>query len=105
VYIREAHPDSVLYFVKDGQESLAKVVQTETLAERGDAAEVCCATLKLSLPAVLDREDNRVNQAYAGWPDRFVVVGVDGRVAYYGRPGPAGFRPEEVEDWLKANTP
>jgi hypothetical protein len=31
------------------------------------------------------------------------VVGVDGRIAYMGGPGPRGFKPEEVEDWLKKN--
>jgi type I thyroxine 5'-deiodinase len=59
--------------------------------------------LKLSLPTVVDREDNRVNVAYAGWPDRLYVIGVDGRIAYKGGPGPAGFRVGEVEQWLKRN--
>jgi hypothetical protein len=44
--------------------------------------------------------DNVVNIAYAGWPDRF-VVDVDGRVGFIGDQGPKGFKPEEVEDWLK----
>ena len=60
--------------------------------------------LKLSVPTVIDRDDNRVNVAYAGWPDRMYVVGVDGKVAYKGGPGPGGFKPAEVADWLKANT-
>jgi type I thyroxine 5'-deiodinase len=50
---------------------------------------------------VVDKDDNKVNAAYAGWPERLVVVGVDGKIAYYGGPGPFGFRPNEVEDWLK----
>lgn len=104
VYIREAHPDSVLYTLKDGEETLEKILQTDTFKARSDTAEVCCATLKLSLPAVVDREDNFVNEAYAGWPDRFVIVGVDGRVAFIGKQGPSGFKPAEVEEWLKENT-
>ena len=55
------------------------------------------------MPTVIDREDNRANKAYAGWPDRLYVVGIDGRVAYRGGPGPGGFRVNEVEDWLKRN--
>jgi hypothetical protein len=62
------------------------------------------ATLKLNIPTVIDREDNRVNAAYAGWPDRLYVVGIDGRVAYQGGPGPGGFKVGEIEEWLKSNT-
>ncbi len=51
--------------------------------------------------AVVDKADNKVNKAYAGWPDRLVVVGVDGKIAYLGSPGPGGFKPAEVEAWLK----
>ena len=103
VYIREAHPDSVLYTIKDGKEVLEKIVQTDSLGQRVETARMCTATLKLSMPTVADREDNKVNAAYAGWPDRMYVVGVDGRIAYRGGPGPAGFRPGEVEQWLKKN--
>lgn len=104
VYIREAHPDSVLYSQKAGAESLLKIPQTNTLADRTENALMCLETLKLTCPTVIDREDNAVNAAYAGWPDRFVIVGVDGKIAYRGGPGPGGFKPNEVEDWLKANT-
>ncbi len=61
--------------------------------------------LKLSVPTVIDQEDNRVNIAYAGWPDRMYVVGVDGRIAYRGGQGPGGFKPAEVESWLTKNLP
>ena len=89
---------------RDGEEFLEKVLQTETLDSRAANAQLCCETLKLTFPAVLDREDNAVNEAYSGWPDRFVIVGLDGRVAYYGPPGPGGFKPGEVEEWLAENT-
>jgi hypothetical protein len=103
VYIREAHPDSLIFTLKDGKESLLKIAQTETAAERAQTAELCTATLKLNVPTVIDREDNRVNNAYAGWPDRMYVVGVDGRIAYQGGPGPWGFKVDEIEQWLKNN--
>ncbi len=60
--------------------------------------------MKLGIPALVDKEDNKVNAAYAGWPDRLVVVGLDGKIAYMGHPGPQGFKPKEVEIWLKKNT-
>ena len=104
VYIREAHPDSVLFVARDGEETLEKVLQTDTLDSRAANAQICCETLKLSFPAVVDCEDNSVNEAYSGWPDRFVIVGTDGRIAYYGPPGPGGFKPKEVEEWLEENT-
>jgi hypothetical protein len=101
VYIREAHPDSIIYVARDGEETLEKVEQTDDLDARAANAKDCNETLKLSFPTVLDREDNAVNEAYAGWPDRFVIVGTDGRIDYYGPPGPGGFKPNEVEEWLE----
>ena len=56
--------------------------ETDTLAGRTKNARMCTATLKLSMPAVVDREDNKVNTAYAAWflgrlPSR-TCVGVSG---------------------------
>ena len=97
----------MLFTVKDAKpdakESLLKITQTNTLKQRAEVAEMCLATLKLSTPTVIDREDNKVNIAYAGWPDRMYVVGIDGRIAYKGGPGPGGFKVSEVEAWLKQN--
>ncbi len=94
----------MLFTQKEGSESLLKVLQTNTLADRTENALMCLETLKLTCQTVVDREDNVVNAAYAGWPDRFYVVDVDGKIAYRGGPGPGGFKPAEVEEWLKENT-
>ena len=101
VYIREAHPDSVLYVLNDGVEELQKVTQTETFIERAQTAGTCSVSLHLSIPTLVDKQDNKVNAAYAGWPDRLAIVGVDGTLAYYGEKGPGGFHPPEVEQWLQ----
>lgn len=101
VYIREAHPDSVLFVERDGKQILASITQTDSLDERAKTAQVCSASLRLSIPTLVDKEDNKVNAAYAGWPDRLTVVGVDGKIAYYGGKGPSGFKPNELEAWLK----
>lgn len=93
----------MLVTLTDGKEVLEKITQPDTLEKRSDTAQKCTATLKLSLPTIVDKADNKVNQAYAGWPDRFYVVGVDGKIAYKGDQGPGGFKPAEVEDWLKKN--
>jgi hypothetical protein len=59
--------------------------------------------LRLRIPALVDREDNRVNAAYAGWPDRLYIIALDGTIAFAGGPGPWGFQPTKVDAWLKAN--
>ena len=105
VYIREAHPDSVLFVEKEGKQVLELVTQTETLFQRNKTALVCSASLDLSIPTVVDKEDNKVNEAYAGWPERLVVVGQDGTIAYYGGKGPSGFKINELEQWLKRFRP
>jgi hypothetical protein len=94
----------VLYTPQGGKEILRKIPQTDSSDRRAEHAEICVNALKLTVPTVLDREDNKINIVYAGWPDRMYVVGVDGRVAYKGKPGPGGFKPGEVEDWLKKHT-
>jgi hypothetical protein len=93
----------VLTVLKDGKEVLEKIPQVRTAGDLAEHASVCVAALKLSVPTVIDGDDNGVNKAYAGWPDRLYVVGTDGRIAYQGGPGPGGFKPAEVEGWLQKN--
>jgi iodothyronine deiodinase-like protein len=106
VYIREAHPDSVLYVpTEDGGKKLEVIPQTSTTVERLKNLRQCASLLGLTMPALIDSDDNVVNRAYAAWPDRLYVVDLEGKIAYKGGPGPAGFRPAEVEAWLKQNVP
>lgn len=85
------------------EKKLLKVGQTQKIDERTEVAQQCVATLKLTMPTLIDREDNVVNYTYAAWPDRLYIVGVDGKIAYQGGPGPKGFKVDEVEKWLKDN--
>lgn len=105
VYIREAHPDSVIY-VKNatGNEVLQKILQTDDVKLRTEHAETCTRTLQLSFPLVVDGADNRVNAAYAGWPIRLVIIGTDGKIIDPGAPGPQGFQPQKVAQWLKSRS-
>ncbi len=102
VYVREAHPDSVIY-VKDekGGESLEKIAQTNDLKLRTQHAQTCARTLEISFPMLVDKPDNQVNAAYAGWPIRLVIIGTDGKVIDPGAPGPRGFDVEKVARWLE----
>jgi thiol-disulfide isomerase/thioredoxin len=99
IYIREAHPDSILRVEQDGKFTLTKIAQTNDLAQRAYVAQQCTQTLKLSMPTLVDGPDNKVNAAYAGWPNRLVIVAKDGTVAYK-EPVGASFKPLAVEKWL-----
>ena len=67
------------------------------LEGRTDLAELCVVKLGITLPAIVDRFDDAVETAYAGWPDRLYVIDRDGRITYKSRPGPFGFKPAEME--------
>lgn len=89
--------------LKDGEKKLLKVPRTQKIEDRAEVAQQCVATLKMTMPTLIDREDNRVNAVYGAWPDRLYIVGVDGKIAYQGGPGPGGFKVSEIEKWLKEN--
>jgi len=100
IYIREAHPiDGWQVGANIKEEVLFD--QPKTLEQREDIAAQMCHELKLSLPTLIDDLDDHVNQAYAAWPDRLYLVGVDGKIAYGSGPGPGGFRPPELEAAIK----
>lgn len=73
--------------------------------QRREIATACCQRLDLGLPTVVDDMNDTVDTLYAGWPERLYVIDAAGRIAYAGRRGPWGFKPEEVEAWLKQNAP
>ena len=74
-----------------------------TWKERSGIAKQCVATLEIQhLPTLIDEMDDRVGGVYQGFPDRLYLVGLDGKIAYQGGPGPFGFRPEELDDAIKA---
>jgi thiol-disulfide isomerase/thioredoxin len=102
VYIREAHPDSILRVSEGGQMVLKKIGQTNDLTERAHVAQQCTQTLKLTMPTLIDAPDNRTNAAYAGWPNRLIIVAKDGTVAYK-EPEGASFKPAAVDKWLEGN--
>jgi type I thyroxine 5'-deiodinase len=58
--------------------------------------------LGIEFPAVIDGFDNTVEKAYTGWPDRIYLIDTGGRVVYKSRPGPFGFKPDELRAALAA---
>lgn len=104
VYIREAHPDSVLALVGDKQTAtLTKIPQAATSKERTKAAVACGLTFNLKMPIAVDSIDNKVGRAYAGWPNRMVVVGTNGNILFASTPSPRGTDAALLRDWLKEN--
>lgn len=71
-------------------------------SERESLAHVCVVKLGIEMPAVVDDFDDATDTAYNGWPDRLYVIDREGRVAYKSKPGPFGFKPNELERALTA---
>ncbi len=64
--------------------------------ERAFIAGACVRKLGLKLPAVLDEFGNSTERAYTGWPDRLYLIDTQGKVAYKSKPGPFGFKPDDL---------
>lgn len=96
VYIQEAHPVDLWQLGINEREQVL-VRSTQSLAERSAAASTCALRLGIKLPAIVDKEDDAVERAYTGWPDRLYLIDSEGRVAYKSAAGPFGFSPEDLE--------
>ena len=104
VYIQEAHPIDA-WQLDDNIDDDVLIASTKTLDERVNVAGMCVKNLGIELPALVDGEDNAVERAYTGWPDRLYVVDRDGRIAHKSAPGPFGFKPAEVQKTLERLLP
>jgi type I thyroxine 5'-deiodinase len=69
--------------------------------ERALIAGACVRKLGIKFPAVLDAFGNSTEKSYTGWPDRIYLVDQNGRVAYKSKPGPFGFKAEELASALR----
>jgi hypothetical protein len=101
VYVKEAHPSDGWQVHQNTRQGVEFKTPT-TIEDREKIALECAAHLELKIPIVLDGIDDAVEKAYAGWPDRFYVIDSTGKIAYKGKPGPGGFRPNEAEAALKS---
>lgn len=95
VYILEAHPSDVWQMESNIHD---QVVFASPRDEDGRAtvAGACVRKLGIKFPAVLDEFGNSTERAYTGWPDRIYLIDARGRVVFKSRPGPFGFKPEEL---------
>jgi len=72
--------------------------------ERAYIAGACVRKLNIKFPAVLDEFGNSTELAYTGWPDRLYLIDSHGKIAYKSKPGPFGFKPDELAGALKRVT-
>jgi type I thyroxine 5'-deiodinase len=64
--------------------------------ERAFVAGACVRKLGIKFPAVLDEFGNSTEQAYTGGPDRIYLIDQKGRVVYKSKPGPFGFKADDL---------
>jgi hypothetical protein len=95
VYILEAHPSDVWQMQSNIKD---KVVFTspKNEDERGLVAGSCVRKLGIKFPAVLDEFGNATERAYTGWPDRIYLIDTRGHIVYKSKPGPFGFKSDEL---------
>lgn len=105
VYIREAHPVDGWWFGKglfglglklSRSRAATNVYDPQTIEERSEVAGECREALEFGIRNYVDEMDDAVNEAYAAWPTRLYLVGLEGRVVYASGLGPYGFKPAEL---------
>jgi hypothetical protein len=95
VYITEAHPSDVWQMESNIKEKIV-FATPKNEEERAFIAGACVRKLGIKIPAVLDEFGNSTEKAYTGWPDRIYLIDASGRVAYKSKPGPFGFKVNEL---------
>ena len=72
------------------------VYDPKTIEERRSVAGHCETALQYGIRTYVDEMDDTVNKAYAAWPTRLYLVGLDGKVVYHGGLGPFDFHPYKL---------
>jgi hypothetical protein len=96
VYIREAHPTDGVQAPANVRDGIL-IEAAKSIDQKDDHATACVRKLDIKFAALIDGMDNRTENDYTAWPDRLMLVGRDGRIAFKGEMGPRGFRPPELE--------
>jgi Iodothyronine deiodinase len=99
VYILEAHPSDVWQMQSNIKDKVV-FASPKNQDERGLVAGSCVRKLGIKFPAVLDEFGNSTERDYTGWPDRIYVIDTGGRIIYKSKPGPFGFKSDELASAL-----
>ena len=100
MYILEAHPSDVWQMESNIRDHVVFASPRDE-EDRSMVAGTCVRKLGIQFPAVLDEFNNTTEQAYTGWPDRIYLLDSQRRVVYKSRPGPFGFKPDELKAALQ----
>ncbi len=96
VYITEAHPSDVWQMRSNIKDDVV-FASPRNEDERASVAGTCVRKLGIQIPAVLDEFGNSTESTYTAWPDRLYLIDANRRVAYKSKPGPFGFKPDELQ--------
>ncbi|MCA8993233.1 MAG: deiodinase family protein [Planctomycetaceae bacterium] len=99
VYVREAHPIDGWRMASNDNVGI-EVSQPTSYKSRVSNARRCQASLRTTMPLLVDEMDDSTGHAYSGMPDRLYVIDRTGNVAYKSGRGPFGFRVSEMEQAL-----
>lgn len=86
-----------LFLKLSGSKAAIDIIDPKTIEERRAVARRCEVALQYEIPTYVDEMDDRVNKAYAAWPTRLYLIGLNGRVVYAGGLGPFGFKQAEIK--------
>ena len=104
IYIQEAHPVDGwwlgggipgLFLRLVRSKAATNIYDPKTIEEKRAVARRCEVALQYEIPTLVDEMDDGANKAYAAWPTRLYLIGMDGCVVYAGGLGPIGFKPAE----------
>jgi len=96
VYITEAHPTDVWQSENNFKDKVL-FASPRNEEERAALAGTCVRKLGIDIPALLDEFGNSTESAYTAWPERLYLIDTAGKVAYKSKPGPYGFKPDELK--------
>ena len=100
VYILEAHPSDVWQMESNIRDKVVFASPKDEDA-RSSVAGACVRKLGIKFPAVLDEFANTTERAYTGWPDRMYLIDQHGKVVYKSKPGPFGFKPDDLRNAIE----
>jgi len=95
----EAHPSDVWQMESNIKDKIV-FASPKDETERAFVAGACVRKLGIKFPAVLDEFANSTERDYTAWPDRIYLIDAKGRIAFKSKPGPFGFRPNELRNAL-----